>query len=426
MEELMQYVWQYRLWPAQEMATVDGLRINVLDPGLLNRDAGPDFFNAKVQIGDRIWAGNVEIHVRASDWHRHGHDNDRAYDTVILHVVAVDDTRINRADGGEIPQMVMRCAPDFSKRYDMLVNNPFRELPCADTIAGLPPVILSDWITALGFERLYDKADRIVSTTESNNGDVATALYITMARAMGFGTNAEPFEQLARATPLKIMYRYRDSLIRLEALLFGQAGLLDGTEGCEYAGRLRAEYDFLRTKHNLTPSPNTMWKMARMRPQNFPHRRISVLAHLIYHGILYSYYDIVNAKDIDSVRKLFQIYLEGFFSNHYTFASTPGTPSSVGLSEASTDTLIINVVIPLIIAYGRLTGTDNTTRAVEMLMSLRAENNSIVRIFRSAGFKIDDAFKSQAVLQLRRCYCEQRKCLYCRIGHRLLSERVKA
>lgn len=426
MEELMQYVWQYRLWPVQEMVAVDGSRINVLDPGIHNRDAGPDFFNAKVQIGDRIWAGNVEIHVRASDWHRHGHDSDAAYDTVVLHVVAVDDMRITRKSGGEIPQMVMRCAPDFSERYNKIVNSPFRELPCAGTVAELPEVMLSDWLTALGFERLYAKADRIAQITEQYNGDVASALYITIARAMGFGTNAEPFEQLARATPLKIMYRYRDSLTRLEALLFGQAGLLEDTHGCEYAERLRSEYDFLRTKHSLTQSPNTMWKMSRMRPQNFPHRRISALAHLIYHGILYSYYDIIKANDIDSLRNLFRIYLEGFFSTHYNFTSEARTPSSTALSEASIDTLIINVAIPLIHANSRTDGDDSAQRAVEMLSAIRAENNNVVRTFRDAGFKIEDAFISQAAIQLRRCYCEPRKCLYCRIGHRLLSQRVKA
>lgn len=422
----MHYVWQHRLVMQPDMVTTDGERVEVIDPGMLNRDAGPDFFNAKVRIGNRLWCGNVEMHVRASDWHRHGHDSDSAYDTVVLHVVAVDDTRITRKSGGEIPQMVMRCAPDFSERYNKIVNSPFRELPCAGTVAELPEIMLSDWLTALGFERLYAKADRIAQITEQYNGDVASALYITIARAMGFGTNAEPFEQLARATPLKIMYRYRDSLTRLEALLFGQAGLLEDTHGCEYAERLRSEYDFLRTKHSLTQSPNTMWKMSRMRPQNFPHRRISALAHLIYHGILYSYYDIIKATDIDSLRNLFRIYLEGFFSTHYNFTSEARTPSSTALSEASIDTLIINVAIPLIHANSRTDGDDSAQRAVEMLSAIRAENNNVVRTFRDAGFKIEDAFISQAAIQLRRCYCEPRKCLYCRIGHRLLSQRVKA
>ena len=200
----MHYVWQHRLILPDYLVTVDGLPVTVIDPGRHNTDAGPDFFNAKVRIGDKLWAGDVEIHVRASDWHRHGHDGDRAYDSVILHVVDRDDAPVSRSDGEVIPQMVMRCTPDFSVSYDELVGRSDIDLPCAYAIPGLPRLHVTSWMAALGYERLYDKAARLTALMNDRPGDWDHALYVTLARALGFGLNSQPMERLALATPFSL------------------------------------------------------------------------------------------------------------------------------------------------------------------------------------------------------------------------------
>ncbi len=422
----MQYVWQMRLWPTHDMVTVDGERVMVLDPGLHNHDAGPDFFNAKLIIGDTHWAGNIEIHVRASDWHAHHHDTDPAYDSVVLHVVDTDDTRITTRDGRIIPQMVMKCAPDFAARYHALVNDPYRELPCGNEIAGLPRLYITDCLASMAMERIYTKADRIRRLVEDSNGDWAQAIYVTLARALGFNTNSQPLELLARSMPLRLLLHYTDSPMSVEAMLFGQAGLLDDTLTLPpYAQQLAQEYQFLKTKHRLCRNDNIIWKMARMRPQNFPHRRIATLAAMICGSTLTGNH-IIHALDEKSARRLFDITLSPFWASHYHFTSPPQTAQQQALSYTSVTVLLINVIIPVTVAYAIATGNpDRIEAAVDMLHRLKGETNRITQTFQRAHITAPDAFTSQAMIQLKNEYCDQRKCLYCRIGHRLLSARVK-
>ena len=422
MERLTQYIWQHRLWPATDMFTVDGRKIHVIDPGRLNTDSGPDFFNAKIYIDGRLWAGDVEIHVRATDWHRHGHDGDPAYNSVILHVVDLDDGPITRPDGQTIPQMRMPCAPDFHLRYSQLVDAPAASLPCASHIAALSPLHISDWISSLTYERIYAKTDRIDSILSRLHGDWESACYITIARALGFGINGEPFERLAFSLPLNIIGKHSDSLMAIEALLFGQSGLIVPSDDPYIAG-LQREYAFLSHKFGLRPPQSLGWKMARMRPANFPHRRIATLAAMLYGGFS-MLSRILEIENLDRARLIFAPQLTGFWRNHYNFGAPSGScPPSLGLSSVTG--LVINAVVPLQMAYG--TAHDDrslTDRAVELLQSLPPENNTIVDLFTRAGIRCRDAFTSQALIQLRRQYCEPRKCLYCRIGHRMLAARA--
>lgn len=425
MEKLMQYIWQHRLLKPGTLTTVDNRRVDIIDPGRLNTDAGPDFFNAKVRIGGRMWAGNVEIHVRASDWMRHGHHTDAAYDSVILHVVDMDDTMVRRSNGEVIPQMRLSAAADFASRYNSLVARADTGLPCREFIATMPSVHVSDWITALGMERLYNKTERIEGLLARYNGDWREVTYVTLARALGFGINAEPFERLAVATPFRFLAKHADSLPIIEAALFGQSGLLDNAPAdCGYAATLRREYDFMRSKFGLHAPQGLGWKMGRMRPQNFPHRRIALLASIVasMQPILS---EILEATTAEEAMRPFQIALTGFWATHYTFA--PSLPPSGGgpqccLSASSLRGLLINVVVPLIHAWSRRRGDEEGChRAVAMLQDTVSESNSIVSLFGDAGVRSTDAFTSQALIELRRQYCEARKCLYCRIGHRMLS-----
>lgn len=427
MERLMQYIWQHRLWPSGDMSTVDGERVQVIDPGRLNADSGPDFFNAKIRIGRDMWAGDVEIHVNASDWHRHRHDGDPAYESVILHVVGRDDTQIKRRDGRIIPQMRMPCAPDFSQSYNRLVEDASSyKLPCENEIKNMPPVKIHSWLDSLAFERLYRKSDRIEALLKESSGDWESACYVTMARGLGFGLNSEPFERLALATPLRILHKHSDSPLSMEAVLFGQSGLLDDAKDDDaYVGLLKREYAFLANKFSLKKPSPLGWKMARMRPPNFPHRRIAFLAALLFGGFrLMS--RIASATSLDDARKLFAVELTGYWASHYTFGSDLERHTPTALGRSSVDTLIINVVVPMLHAYGcAIDDVGLTNLATTMLQRLGSEQNSVVRLFKEHGIECDDAFTSQALIQLRREYCEARKCLFCRIGHQYLSARSK-
>ncbi len=424
MERLMQYVWQHRLWIQHDLTTVDGQRVSIIDPGRLNTDSGPDFFNAKISIDGHLWVGDVEIHVKASDWHRHGHDGDPAYDSVILHVVDRDDTIIRRSNGEALPQMRMPCEPQFHDYYRDLVGRSDIDMPCAADIAALPPLHLGAWLDALAYERIYDKVDRINGILQRFRGDWESAAYVTVARALGFGLNGEPFERLALSLPLMFVGKHSDTPLAVEALLFGQSGLLDapGTFG-DYVGRLKREYDFLAHKFGLRRPEGMLWKMSRMRPGNFPHRRIATLAAMLSGGFR-MLSRILEVTCLDEAVELFSPELSEYWATHYNFgAAVSGRVSA--LSRSSVAGLAINAVAPLQMAYG-LSRDDSrlTDRSVELLQSLPPEANNVVRLFERAGIKVRDAFTSQSVIQMRRQYCEQHKCLYCRIGHRMLSSRA--
>ena len=418
-------MWQHRLWRSEDMTTSDGRRIRVLDPGLLNTDAGPDFFNAKVEIDGRVWVGNIEIHVRASDWQRHGHQHDKAYDNVILHVVRHDDAPVFRTNGERIPQLVLECSTRFGERLSGLVNAR-TELPCAPQLGQVPHIAITEWMQALAFERLHGKVARVQALCDLYAGSWEDVCYVMLARTLGFGINGDAMERLARRTPLRLLHKHSDSVLQLEALLLGQAGMLDASQSAidSYYNQLCREYAFLAKKFSLTPMQCEVWKMFRIRPQNFPHRRIALLAHYVHDGFNLMQ-RILDAEDEPALRALFQVELTGYWQRHFTFGKESGTTSRA-LSEASIDIVLINTVAPLFYARGELTG-DNTLcdRAVSLLENLRPEHNAITAMFAAAGIKADDALTSQALIELRRNYCEARKCIYCRIGHRLLSRAAK-
>ena len=420
MEGLLQYIWQHKLWLSEDMVTGDGLKVRVIDPGLLNTDAGPDFFNAKVEIDGRLWIGNVEIHVRASDWKRHHHDEDPAYDSVILHVVEKDDAPVTRINGELIPQVELRVSPRFNECYDRLVNARV-ELPCAARLKEVPALTVTEWIEALAFERLHGKVDRVRELYDRYNGSWEDICYVMLARTLGFGINNDAFERLARVTPLRLLHKHSDSILQVEALLFGQAGLLNGAHSDDsYYQQLMREYAFLANKFSLRPIEGSAWRLFRSRPQNFPYRRIAMLAQFVQGGFNLMN-DILNASDTKALRQLFDLELSGYWTTHYSF-SKPSPSAGRALSNNSIDIVLINTVAPLYYARGEMTDDyEMTDRAIALLEDLRPEQNSIVTMFRNAGIKCDDALTSQALIQLRRNYCEARKCIYCRLGHRLLA-----
>lgn len=424
MEELMQYVWRHRLWAVGDLTTHDGTHVNVIDVGQLNRDAGPDFFNAKVRIGNQVWCGNVEIHVRASDWHRHGHDKDRAYDSVILHVVEHDDCPIYSTDGRLIPQITLKCARDFSNRYAAFVNNPANSLPCAAELAAVSPVMVRDWLDALAFERLYAKADAIGRRLDRCTGDWEQAAFVTLARALGAGINGDAFEQVAQSLPLKLLHKHSDSLLSIEAMLFGQAGLLECEPTDGYISRLQQEYDFLAVKFGLRRPQGVAWRMSRMRPASFPHRRLAALAAMC-HGGFRLLQSVLSVADEQQARALFAVELTGYWTTHNNFLA-PSSANPRAFGKSTVDMLIINVVSPLLMAYADYIADESlAARAVDILEHLPGETNRFTADFVRAGVPCPNALVSQAMVQLHKNYCDVRKCLHCRLGHRLLAAKVK-
>ena len=420
MEGLLQYIWQHKLWLSEDMVTNDGRKVRVIDPGLLNTDSGPDFFNAKVEIDGHLWVGNVEIHVRASDWKRHHHDENPAYDNVILHVVEKDDAPVTRINGELIPQVVLQVSPRFNECYDRLVNARV-ELPCAARLREVPSLTVTEWIEALAFERLHGKTDRVQALYDLYHGSWEDVCYALLARTLGFGINNDAFERLARITPLRLLHKHSDSILQVEALLFGQAGLLGGARSEDpYYQQLTREYAFLANKFSLRPIEGSAWRLFRSRPQNFPYRRIALLAQFVQGGFSLMN-DILNARDTKALRQLFDLELSGYWTTHYSFGK-PSPRAGRALSSSSIDIVLINTVAPLYYARGEMTDDYGLTdRAIALLEDIRPEQNSIVAMFRNAGISCDDALTSQALIQLRRNYCEVRKCPYCRLGHRLLA-----
>lgn len=425
MEKLYHYLWQTRL-KGTHFHDVSGLEIEVIDPGVHNQDSGPDFFNSKVKIQGVEWVGNVEIHVKASDWYRHRHDNDDAYKNVILHVVAISDKRIVREDGSFIPQIEVILPESFFRTMaELNVEND--QVRCARQLRDISGVNITDWMETLFVERMQQKAQRVLSLHSITGGDWEQTCFIMLARGLGFGLNGEPFEMLAKSVPLKILHHHSDNLQQLEAILFGQSAMLDPTLHMfdEYFQALCREYYFLARKYNLKPMRPGLWKNSRTRPQNFPHRRIAYLAVTALGGFSLFSRLLQVCRDGGNLHEVFDSRMEGYWKTHFSF-DTDARDISDELSYSSKLLLAINVAIPLIYAYSASTGDQETSERVLGLMNdFPAENNVVTRQWKNLGIEAKDAARSQSLLHLKKEYCEKNKCIYCRFGHLLLKQQTE-
>lgn len=405
--------------------TSDGIDVSVNYPGVHNTDSGPDFSGARVKFDGEEWAGNIEIHVKASDWYRHGHDRDVSYDSVILHVVGVDDRSVDRTDGSPIPQICVYPSPDFYNRYASLVTD--MDLPgCLPYMFDIPELNRTDWISSLGMERLHGKADYIRDILNGCNGDWQHTLFVAIARGLGFGLNGVPFELLAKSLPLNFVMRHRDNPLQIEALVFGQAGMLipDEYPYDDYYTLLCREYEFLRHKYGLTPIDPSLWKYSRTRPQNFPHRRLAILASMLASGMQLSTRLIEADGNYEKIVDLFQFEASEYWRKHPKFGMAESRlPLAVTLSSSSIDILIINVAAPFYYAYGSITGNlELAERAQDLLCNIKPERNSVIGVWSNTLLKPTSAFESQALLHLRRDYCQRSRCLDCRFGHLILRK----
>lgn len=419
MERLLHYVWKYRLYTAADLKTPDGLRITVIDPGIQNTHAGADFFNAKVKIADTVWVGNVEIHQKASDWKRHLHHRDAAYDSVILHVVADSDARVCRSNGEVIPQAVMHIPPRIKNSLEWLLSRE-QSLPCSSRLGELDPLYLASWNSALLTERLERKTEDVFARLKRNQNDWNEVFYITLTRNFGFGTNSDAFEWLAQSLPFQYIRKQRNNSQHIEALLFGQAGLLEGDQNDPYYLQLQQMYAFFRQRYNLQPLDPLVLKKMRLRPTNFPHLRLAQLAAVwTHHDTLFS--QILEDKPFDTLKGCFDVSLPAFWDTHYHFDyPSAARKKTIGLN--ATHIVLINTVVPILFAYGKQKNEpDYCVRALQMLEQIPAERNSLVSCFTQAGLGVKNAYDTQALIQLRQAYCDKKKCLYCRIGFQLIK-----
>ena len=418
-ESILHYVWQNKLFSLQNLTTTDAESVDVVDVGRINTDAGPDFFNAKIKIADTIWAGNVEIHTHSSDWNKHSHQLDKAYDSVILHVVSRVDTDVFRTDGTKIPQLELKFPTSIAHNYEQLCSQQ-KWIPCADKINLIPAIFIQSWKNALLAERLEQKMNAIEVLLTDNNQHWEEAFYITLARSFGFGINNQAFESLAKSLPVSILGKHKDQLFQLEALLFGQSGLLCMDELDEYATSLKKEYDFLQSKYGLIPIKKSEWKLLRLRPDNFPHVRIAQFAALV-HSSTKLFSKIVENPDIEYIQQLFNCGTSSYWNTHYLFANE-SVLNVKRLGNLSVNGIIINTVVPFLFCYASQKKNDELKdKTLQMLERIPAERNSIVSNWKNLDLKVENAFDSQALLQLKKQYCDDKKCLRCRIGHKVLT-----
>lgn len=418
MEYLLHYVWQHRLY-ANPLTTSDGLALEVVDPGVHNLNAGPDFFNAKVRIDGQLWAGNVEIHQRTSDWYRHHHEVDAAYNNVILHVVGTIDGEAVTADGKQLPQVSISVPERLERNYEELRNEETYP-PCYRIIPHIPSIMVRSWLSRLTVERLEYKTERVRQYLKRTDGDWERAFFVTLARSFGFGTNAEPFEQWAFRIDPRAVGKHRDDVMQVEAFFLGQAGLLDEAlvpeaRRDDYFRRLQSEYAFLSRKFGLEPMDARMWKFGRLRPQNFPHVRLVQLANL-YHQCRADFSRLLETEDFEQLRQLFRVGVTSYWQTHYTFGEE-SAPSPKVMQQGSLNLVLINAASPLLFAYGReQMDEDMAERAFDILEHVGAERNYITRCWERAGLRVVHAADSQALIQLRTHYCDRKDCLRCRFG----------
>lgn len=421
MEQLLHYVWRHKIFPLSPLRTTSGQPVEVIDPGLPNTNAGPDFFNAKLKIDGTLWVGNVEIHMRASDWMRHGHHQDKAYDNVILHVVNVVDAEACRTNGEKLPQLLLQYPEEVSRRYVELQQAEIYP-PCYAVLGSLSKLTIHSWLSALQVERFGQKAQVIAKRLERCNNHWEDVFFITLARNFGFGLNGDAFEAWANRLPFRAVDKHRDNLLQVEAFFFGQAGLLEdeSIQDAYYLG-LQKEFRYLRHKFELPDAMSVeQWRFLRLRPGNFPHIRLAQLAHL-YHRERALFSRVMEATTIEAVKKILVTHTSPYWEEHFTFKKTsPHQERRVG--ESALNLILINTVIPFLYAYGLHKADESLyERATRFLEALKAENNYVTRQWSGAGLPVYTAADSQALLQLRKEYCDKKDCLRCRFGYEYLK-----
>ncbi|ASU35640.1 hypothetical protein MuYL_3755 [Mucilaginibacter xinganensis] len=406
-----------------ELQTTGGEQLEIFSAGMHNSDSGPDFQNARIRIGETVWAGNVEVHISSSDWQKHGHTTDDSYSNVILHVVYKDDKPLVLANGRRVPTLELqnRIPDELHSKYHNLVFGNQVIIPCEANIGGVDVLTMHNWLTRVLVERLEKRSAAVIDALNINRGDWEETFYQFLAANFGFKTNALPFELLAKSLPQITLAKNRNSSLQIEALIYGQAGFLDGDFKDEYPSKLKSEYEFLQKKYKLVPIEKHLWKFMRLRPQNFPTIRLAQFAALVVQAN-HLFSKVLEVKDVKALRDLFsEIKVNPYWETHYKF-DTESAPSSKNMGASSIDILLLNTLALFLFSYGKHNQSQHyINRSLKLLEHLPNENNNIITDFANLGVKITTAFESQALLELKNNYCNYKKCLQCGVGNRILK-----
>lgn len=423
-EDFLQYVWKFQRFISHPLTCANGQSIDVIKTGIHNFNAGPDFLNSRVRIDDTVWVGNVEIHINGSDWYRHHHDKDPAYDNVILHVVYTNDKPVLDPGGQPIPVLVLKDLIDYQiYRYYKSWVKKSAFIACEELVGEVPDIIKTDAVQAEAVSRVEIKSERCLELLRHTRGDVEETFYSLLCRAIGLSVNAIPFEQLAQCTPVNLIRKNSGSIEELEALLLGQAGFLDhDTENDPYVSNLKNVYSLQKRKHKLTSMPKLAWKLSRLRPQNFPVVRIAQLARIYFQNIALAQKMIEKNLDLEREECLSVSLNTDFWKRHYTLdkASEPVVKS---LGKSTVQVLLINAVVPFLFGLASYNkDADYKERAIQLLEKLAPEKNAVSTKFTKLGFHSDSALDSQGLIGLKKNRCDLLKCLNCKIGIHILKQ----
>lgn len=420
-EEFLHYVWKYQLINIPELKTTKQEPLSIDIPGIHNHDEGPDFLNAKIHISDQLWVGNVEIHLKSSDWYWHQHEIDENYDAVILHVVWDDDVEVFMKNNAPIPTLELKAFVDSTIRenYLQLTKTSVKYIPCEQQIRHVDSFLLSNWMERLYVERLERKSVFIQSLLQQTNNDWDAVLFMLLAKNFGLNKNGDSFFRLAKSIPFVVVRKVAHDEHQLTALLFGQAGFLEDDFHLNYLSELKQEYDYLRKKFDLQPMNQKQFHFFRMRPSNFPTIRLAQFV-AVYHQRFQLFSDLMECQSAEQVYQLFEIKLSDFWKTHYTF-SKESKKSNKQFTKPFIDLLIINTIIPVKFCYQKVIHQPNIEQLISFLESLKPEQNAIVSSYEELGISAKNAFQTQSLLELKNNYCSRKRCLECAIGNHILK-----
>lgn len=419
LEDFLHYIWKHKAFNSSSLKTVNDELIIIKQLGQHNYNSGPDFFNAQIIIGDQLWAGNVEIHINASDWYVHNHEVDKAYDNVILHVVWEHDTEIFRKDNSEIPTLELKhyVNENLINSYKKLIQSKYW-INCESSFPEVDDFLLNNWLERLYIERLERKSEAIQKLLIDSQNDWEAVLFKMLLKNFGLKINGESFLSLANSIEFGVVRKIKSDITNLEALLFGQSNLLEGDTQDAYFSKLKAQYSFLKQKFNLDNESVLPLQFFRLRPPNFPPIRLSQFAHL-YAKEQHLFSKVIGLKTRDEFYNLFKVGVTDFWKTHYTFSKTSKN-SQKQLTKSFIDLLIINTIIPLKFSYSIAQGKLIEDDLFRLIKEIKLENNSVVSKFIKMKLLDKNALNSQALLQLKHNYCEKNKCLQCAVGNSLI------
>lgn len=419
-EDFIHYIWLYKKFDFSNLTTHQGEPISIIHSGNYLQNAGPDFFNAQIVIANQKWAGNIEIHIKSSDWYLHHHEKDDNYNNVILHVVWEYDAPIFRKDNSEIPVLELKKYVDSEEfiKYQNLIA-PKSWIYCEKQIKNVSEFVFSNWLERLFLERLERKSQPIFGLLSETGNDWEAVLFCSLAKNFGLNTNGDIFLKVAKSIPFTVIRKESLEVLYLEALLFGQAHLLPVNPEDQYVKELQSWFDYLVLKYKIKSIPVEPVQFFKHRPDNFPTIRLAQLC-MLYHLHRNFFSEIINAESVSTIYKLFEVSVSSYWKTHYTFEKVSPKKEKC-LSKSFIDLIIINTLIPLKFAYSKSMGKDESEQLIEWISHLVAEKNTIIDKFACFGIESKNAFQSQALLQLKNEYCNHKKCLHCAVGLELIK-----